>query len=98
MKGIIVVLALLCLAELMGIVQLLRMVDRAEKARKRAIENGQRWTWTKRGEEKLQEAKEMVCDKCHEPYRCGGQDELDIVCAMCKVPSTLRKLQQREEA
>lgn len=98
MKIIIVALALLCLAEMAVIALVLRKAAGAEAARKRAIENGQKWTWTKRDEKKIQAALELVCDKCHERICCSGQDELDEACAMCPVPDVLRKLKWGDEA
>lgn len=97
MKEIIVVLALLCLAELAVIVLALRKAAYAEEARKRAVINGQRWDWTKEDEAKVHAALELICDKCHEPFRCS-QDELDAACAMCSVPDVVRKLRRRDEA
>lgn len=65
----------------------LRKELRAERAK-----NSQRWDWTKEQEQKAQEVMELVCDKCHEPFRGWSQDELDIACARCKVPEAVYRL------
>lgn len=97
MKGIIVALALLCLAELAVIALVLQKAAGAEAARKRAVINWQRWNWSKEEEKKVHAVMELVCDKCHEPYRCS-QDELDETCAMCPVPVAVQRLRWRDEA
>lgn len=67
--------------------------------------NSQRWDWTKEGEKRAGQVMEMICDKCHEPFRGWSQDELDIACARCKLPEAVHRLAEgspcksgREEA
>ena len=64
----------------------LREELRQERARK-----SQPWDWTREGEKKAKAALELICDKCHEPYRCA-QNELDEACAMCAVPDAVYRL------
>ena len=69
---------------------------RAQLEAKRTRE-GYSWDWTKESERKAQAALELICDKCHEPYRCS-QDELDETCAMCPVPDAVYRLAAGKEA
>lgn len=55
------------------------------------IREGYGWDWTKESERMARAAMELICDKCHEPYRCS-QDELDEECAMCPVPDAVYRL------
>ena len=71
----------------------LRKELRAERAK-----NSQRWDWTKEREQKAQEVMELVCDKCHEPFRGWSQDELDIACARCKLPEAVHRLAENRFA
>ena len=57
----------------------------------RRIQESQSWDWTRASEGRAQAALELICDKCHEPYRCA-QDELDTECAMCPVPDAVYRL------
>lgn len=97
MKGIIVVLALLCLAELGVIGLLMKLCEDEKEARLRAIREGYPWDWTRESEKRARSALELVCDKCHEPFRCS-QDELDAACAMCPVPDAVWRLAAGKEA
>ena len=65
----------------------LRKELRAER-----VKNSQRWDWTKEGEKRAGQVMEMICDKCHEPFRGWSQDELDIACARCKLPEAVHRL------
>lgn len=91
MKGIIVVLALLCLAELGVIGLLLKLCEDEKEARLRAIREGYPWDWTRESEKQARSALELVCDKCRERDRCS-EDELDEACGLCPVPDAIYKL------
>lgn len=73
-----------------------------EQAQQKAAETVEAypWDWTQGDEKKVQAALELICDKCHEPYRCSAQDELDEECSMCSVPDVVYKLvaEGRKEA
>lgn len=60
------------------------------------IREGYAWDWTKESERQARAAMELICDKCHEPYRCS-QDELDAECAMCPVPDAVYRLARGTE-
>ena len=98
MKAICITLGVMLMAALLVIAALLFVIDRKEEDRRRAVREGYPWTWTKEDEKKAQAAMELICDKCHEPYRCSQQDELDEECAMCAVPDAVYRLAGREEA
>lgn len=84
------VLAFLALFEA-GVWTLLSVAREKEEKREREVREGYPWDWTKESERKAQAALELICDKCHEPYRCS-QDELDEACAMCPVPDAVYRL------
>lgn len=91
MKAIIVVLALLCLAELGAIGFLMTLCEGEKEARLRAIREGYPWDWTREGEKQARSALELVCDKCRERDRCS-EEELDEACGLCPVPDAVWRL------
>ncbi len=93
--GVLFVICMLALiAALVMSIENRKLQEQLEAKRTR---EGYPWDWTKESERKAQAALELICDKCHEPYRCS-QDELDETCAMCPVPDAIYKLAAGKEA
>lgn len=68
-----------------------------KQEREQAVIDGYPWDWTREQEQQAQAAMELICDKCHETFRCSQQDELDEACALCPVPDVVYRLAGREE-
>ena len=94
MSQTIIILFFACLLGLGGAMRLRHDQAAKEAARQRAEETVKAypWDWTREDERKGGAAMELICDKCHEPFRCSGQDELDEACEMCPVPDVVYKL------
>lgn len=94
MSQTIIILFFACLLGLGGAMRLRHDQAKKEAARQRAEETVKAypWDWTQGDEKKVQAALELICDKCHEPFRCSAQDELDEECSMCSVPDVVYKL------
>ena len=87
--GVLFVICMLALiAALVMSIENRKLQEQLEAKQKR---EGYPWDWTKESERKAQAALELICDKCHEPYRCN-QDELDETCTMCPVPDAVHRL------
>ena len=94
MSQTIIILFFACLLGLGGAMRLRHDQAIKEAARQRAEETVKAypWDWTREDERKVGAAMELICDKCHEPFRCSVQDELDEACAMCPVADMLYRL------
>ena len=94
MSQTIIILFFACLLGLGGAMRLRHDQAAKEAARQRAEETVRAypWDWTREDERKVGAAMELICDKCHEPFRCSVQDELDEACAMCPVADMLYRL------
>ena len=94
MSQTIIILLFSCLLGLGGAMRLRHDQAAKEAARQRAEETVKAypWDWTREDERKVGAAMELICDKCHEPFRCSVQDELDEACAMCPVADMLYRL------
>ena len=94
MSQTIIILFFACLLGLGGAMRLRHDQAAKEAARQRAEETVKAypWDWTREDERKVGAAMELICDKCHEPFRCSVQDELDEACAMCPVADMLYRL------
>lgn len=94
MSQTIIILFFACLLGLGGAMRLRHDQAAKEAARQRAEETVKAypWDWTREDERKVEAAMELICDKCHEPFRCSVQDELDEACAMCPVADMLYRL------
>ena len=94
MSQTIIILFFVCLLGLGGAMRLRHDQAIKETARQRAEETVKAypWDWTREDERKVHVAMELICDKCHEPYRCSGQDELDEACELCPVADVLYRL------
>lgn len=101
MNETIIILFFACLLGLGGAMRVRHDHAAKEAARQRAAETVEAypWDWTREDERKVGAAMELICDKCHEPFRCG-KDELDEACDMCPVPDVLYRLvaEGRKEA
>lgn len=93
MNETIIIIFFACLLGLGGAMRVRHDHAAKEAARQRAAETvlAYPWDWTREDERKVGAAMELICDKCHEHYRCG-KDELDEACAMCAVPDAVYRL------
>lgn len=102
MNETIIIIFFACLLGLGGAMRLRHDQAIKEAARQSAEETVKAypWDWTREDERKVGAAMELICDKCHEPFRCSVQDELDKACSMCSVPDVVYKLvaEGRKEA
>lgn len=94
MNETIIILFFACLLGLGGAMRVRHDQAKKEAARQIAAETVEAypWDWTREDERKVAAAMELICDKCHEPYRCSAQDELDEACSMCPVADMLYRL------
>jgi len=102
MNETIIIIFFACLLGLGGAMRVRHDHAAKEAARQRAAETvlAYPWDWTLEDERKVGAAMELICDKCHEPFRCSAQDELDEACSMCPVADMLYRLvaEGRKEA